>query len=977
MARFTQEQLYAPCPCGSGKKLKFCCVNAVKVAHPDDAVVDRAADQLERGNFTAARLILEPLFVQGTTSIRAYNGRALIALHDGDEERALDLTREVWTSLAPGHAYAGALLAHSLAATGHVVEANAIADRLLHVPMLDPTHTHQVVLAFGALGRDADVAAVAARGPEPHTNIVDAVTAVALVNLRRFDEARSALRRTLARTPDAGRYLEVLLYEIERGRTPAMPFGRLATLPINAWLPGGNTQAVVMEMARHPERTVEIVKRYPILVELYKQMATTPDMQSRQTALLQLGRLGQRDALFTIIDSGFGTDDDRFCATRALIENKLVDDDHVFRMRFRGKVQEVRVSGREIGLTPEQHDTFAIPAHLQDEYHRAIELDRAGKGARAMEALAKKAPNHPVMRFNALAARMINERPNGEGLAELRAIVDEFPDYLFARATLANVLLGDERVGDADALLSHDHIAAALQPEWAALALVARARIEMLKKNFEGAAAAAESAAKMGFDIEARAPDVALLKNFAKMQRRVRERIEAKEEKARRRHVRLDAPFDDWFAHYTVDELKRIAKNVGIRGATRRAELLAGLDVALGAREHVDGLVRRLSSTGRAAWDELVAAGGAVAHDAFVGRHGENGAMGELCGAALAVVAAVEGMPTVAIPRRVRETMGIGRPTLPESGRHTSAGAGTWSVGVVQMPLVRIGGGEQTPIIAVVVGDDGRVIAQTVGKPDARRELVASAFTQARATARPKMIVALDDDIAGSLVRAGARADDVIVGPSEQLDAVSLLLRFAMAGSQSYLESGASELEVRSLFEAAADLYVSAPWGFVPDDSCLFRIFAPDRAEIVAAVIGQLGEEHGVVLFDSVTACRRWRESVEALDAGTDVNWAPTVTALNFERKDAVTSALRDEIRAQGWRLAGPAAFPLVFRTGPGFSPEPPTRDDFEKLEIAARVVVAVLRDRNATWPPGEVRDVEVAVATGAARVRVEFAVAE
>ena len=101
------------------------------------------------------------------------------------------------------------------------------------------------------------------------------------------------------------------------------------------------------------------------------------------------------------------------------------------------------------------------------------------------------------------------------------------------------------------------------------------------------------------------------------------------------------------------------------------------------------------------------------------------------------------------------------------------------------------------------------------------------------------------------------------------------------------------------------------------------------------------------------------------------------MVALNFEVKDELAPALHDEIRRNGWRIAGPPAFPLVMRTGPGLSPEPPMAEDFVKLEIVARAIVAVLREKEATWPPGDVRDVDIVAASGAHRVRVEFALVD
>lgn len=967
MAHFSNAQLYGPCFCGSGKKLKFCCAALPLVRHADDDTCDRCGKLVEQGRYAEARDLLDPMLARGTTNPRAYNARALIAFQEGDDERALALADEVWTRLAPGNAYSGALLAHGLAARGEMARANAVADRLREVPIIDPTHTHQVVTALGALGRDEDIVNVVARGPAPHGPLVETAFAVALVNLGRLDEAGPALRRALSSAPYAT-WLRQILAEVERGRMPATPFGRLAVLPLAAWLPGGNAQELIMNAAAHTERTRKLVRRYPLLIEAYKQM-TWVDGSARLAGLDQLGRAGAREELLTFARGTFGSDDERFAAGRALVEHGIVGQNEPLRMRVRGKVLEVRIRGRGIEASDDRLAVFAIPQSLEQEYARTVELHRAGKNkeaGRAIRALLTQAPNHPIFRYNELAWRLgASKHADPKGIEELSALIAEFPDYLFARATLATVLVVAKRLDDAEAVLTPDHIAQSIHPEWLPVAMVARARVELAQDRLDAATALIQSAEKVGFDVARHAPELAMLSGLGRVFEEARARLEAKEEKARRRHVDMNASTEEWFAHLNVAQLKGLAHRIGVRGPTRRADLLSSLDLVLSDRPVVEHLLGRLSEGARRAWDALQDGGGRLDQEPFTREHGEH--LGELGEVGLAVAAAVDGRPSVAIPAPVRAALGQLSPA------DASTADAQWVVGVVALPEARIAGEHAAPIVALVMDQHGMVLEQAVGMPEERRELVAMVLGKASKRGLPARVSVADPELKRLVTRAGIADAAIVVERSSVLDKVGRELALVLGGPRSYLECGASPSAVRGMFEAVADLYVAAPWKAVPDDCCLFRIQAQGRKEVVACVIGQAGDEYGIVIFDSVVAHRRWRECSDRAMEHQEVRWAPTAVSVTFEPKRELPLPLQEEIRSHGWRVAGPAAFPMVIRTGGTLTPEPLELEDFAKLELAAHAVVAGLQAKKSSWRRREERQLQLATPSGPVTVCVEL----
>lgn len=110
-------------------------------------------------------------------------------------------------------------------------------------------------------------------------------------------------------------------------------------------------------------------------------------------------------------------------------------------------------------------------------------------------------------------------------------------------------------------------------------------------------------------------------------------------------------------------------------------------------------------------------------------------------------------------------------------------------------------------------------------------------------------------------------------------------------------------------------------------------------------------------------------DEAEALASGFDAPWPPHLR-LDFERADAIDSALRAEVAAHGWEVAGDDAYPWALHAEGDGVVRSATSHEIAVLEAIARALPRVLDDRPVIAEAsrcGEpwTRTVRVAVHTG------------
>ena len=327
MAAYTNEELYGPCPCGSGKKLKFCCKDGL-VRRPDRAdarELELAIDEANANNLAAARARLEKLVAAGSNEVLVHAVLASLLAADGDDDAAIARARAT-LAIVPGHVATNALLAQLLTVRGDRVEANAILDRVLRAPIKDGAEAHTLVTALGVLERDHDVVTVCGRLFGQMTHLLAFAWAVAAFNV---GDKATATRVLVASLKDHFDDLGAVILQMAGGSGPVVPWPRLGTVHPAVWLPGERTLLALSELEASATASTD-VPRSEVLAQALRQLTLTslgtdeeraignvvaamsrlaPSVAARELALVANSQLGTpaARALFAMALSGLSS----------------------------------------------------------------------------------------------------------------------------------------------------------------------------------------------------------------------------------------------------------------------------------------------------------------------------------------------------------------------------------------------------------------------------------------------------------------------------------------------------------------------------------------------------------------------------------------------------------------------------------------------------------------------------------------------
>ena len=148
---------------------------------------------------------------------------------------------------------------------------------------------------------------------------------------------------------------------------------------------------------------------------------------------------------------------------------------------------------------------------------------------------------------------------------------------------------------------------------------------------------------------------------------------------------------------------------------------------------------------------------------------------------------------------------------------------------------------------------------------------------------------------------------------------------------------GMTPERVAGFYRAAAGFYRKAPWKSLGYEEAI-RVEC-DRYESgpwYAVVMGQSGLTLGIALYEDLDLLRRlWAE-----DLSDEENARRTVSltvTFDPERRTPMADLLAG--REHGWEVAGPEAYPMVFRKEKGRSLRPPLAWELELLEGCLRAV--------------------------------------
>jgi len=505
---------YSPCPCGSGKKYKFCCLQTQRERDvresrssfwsisSSDELADEGAASAVSGDLAAERAFCEkglrlmaagefekaiaPLrdaVAKAPTIYTAANNLALCLFVTGKLDEALLVQKESLTASPFPNPFGLANLATFLYAAGDEHEAMRYLDEALDVrpPSVDAcVKICETLARFRRHQAILDLVDKSRYGGEP---AVCYFTGIAAANLGDSARAQRDLRRVNMGHHKADwvrRYLE----HLREGTSPHAIRGDWPYL-----LPYEVCPITVIKAEVACDQAAWLARR--IVADVFEAVLNdSPDKTDSGINALKCVTHPDATALLWMIAKGtFGPDSLRMAALQGLQERGEIAPQHQVEVFMGGKRREVTVTGTQ--LNPEFRYCEALPDKLERLFAKAIEAgckkkpDWAAIGVIYEEILAA-APGYIPARFN-YAVSLLNRRRLAEAEDILRALVSEHPEYLFARAALLQLFNEDGRDKQAKALLKSTAMPTETHPDAMVAWLMAQALYFENRKDFEEA----------------------------------------------------------------------------------------------------------------------------------------------------------------------------------------------------------------------------------------------------------------------------------------------------------------------------------------------------------------------------------------------------------------------------------------------------------------------------------------------------------
>ena len=152
-----------------------------------------------------------------------------------------------------------------------------------------------------------------------------------------------------------------------------------------------------------------------------------------------------------------------------------------------------------------------------------------------------------------------------------------------------------------------------------------------------------------------------------------------------------------------------------------------------------------------------------------------------------------------------------------------------------------------------------------------------------------------------------------------------------------------------SFFDAAALFHEAAPWARIGERPIEIACPRFESGPWYAIVMGQGGMAHGLVLYDNLETLLRIQEG----DLSEEENARrSSCLAVVFGDEDDLLAADREAMRVHDWRVAGPNAYPSVYRMEPGLSMRPPLAWELTLLEGCLRALPEFVRKKTRRLGP-------------------------
>lgn len=411
----------------------------------DEILFELSASRMENAVEKARKLLaVKPHLVS------ARNNLALALFQLGRMQDAVSVCRETLQH-HPGNRFAEASLGRYLMLSGHDDEANVIADKIASSPADQQDAMAQQVEFLSMLGRDEDVLKLVAFGEDiPDMDpkccaVLSHHRAVALAREGELREAENSWQEAIDFHPHFEPAKENLTDLKTAGSNSHAPWPE----PFSHWIPRGVsqkftslTQRLTSEGAEYP--LSEALKRFPHLRNLVPALLDRGDKNGRVFAFTLAKAVKSPDFLDALHDFAFSTrgpDKLRNEALSVLRENnRLGPGPH--RVFHNGEWKDIELFSPEITDEPHPVKTPALQ-ELHEEGYFALSDDDPEKAESIFRRCIELDPEDPTSRHNLAGALMRYDDEESAAAAReiLNDLLERFPDYSFARTSLAQLAI--------------------------------------------------------------------------------------------------------------------------------------------------------------------------------------------------------------------------------------------------------------------------------------------------------------------------------------------------------------------------------------------------------------------------------------------------------------------------------------------------------------------------------------------------------
>lgn len=471
---------YSLCPCGSGKKYKFCCARKRREREaqergpvfwsvsPVEGLFDEAKGSLSDADLAAEiaactdglKLMAACKFDEAIPYFRtavayapvvytAANNLALCLFATGKLDEALRVQNESRAVSPFPNPFGWANCATFLYVRGDEDGAQRALDQALGAEISSADACVKVCETLARFRRHQTILEVADKSGYGGESAIRYFTGVASANLGDRFRAERDLRRVSIGHPLADR-VRCYLQHLREGTSPLTVQGDWPYLTMGEICPGPLFAA---EFARDPKDW--LARRIGVDV-CEAVMNEAPDRSDTGAeALAHITHPAVVALLWKIARGTFGPDHLRMTALLGLMTRGEIDPRQRIEVFMDGKRREITLTGSK--LNPDFRFCEPLPSELDAIYSDAV---MAGAGAapdwsvlgKVYQKVMSKVPDFYPARFN-YAVSLYHRNRKKEAERIVRELVEKHPEYLFARAALLQRLIDGRNTKESDELV--------------------------------------------------------------------------------------------------------------------------------------------------------------------------------------------------------------------------------------------------------------------------------------------------------------------------------------------------------------------------------------------------------------------------------------------------------------------------------------------------------------------------------------------